>query len=249
MNQVLNVVIAAILGLAFGNFATTFYYRISKNLKFLGFDYHNNLPPMCSRCGHRLKVSDFFPILGFMKNKGRCRYCNKHITKIYLLIEIYSVVCSILCYVLFHFSDWYILLYISALFSVITSLHLYVKSKTYTTPLVVLLIVGSLYNVLINLSVLDLLLKGVIVFIAIIALMRISFKANIYIMHHTELYKIAIISFFWLDYEVWILYSMFLFITYLLFRKYRIFYLLYCSNYVIISLVSIFLHAKVYSAY
>ena len=43
----------------------------------------------CEHCGHELGFFDLFPILSYVLLGGKCRYCHKHISIRYVLVEIF----------------------------------------------------------------------------------------------------------------------------------------------------------------
>jgi len=75
MLDIINYFIAGYFGLIIGNFATSFYFRIPRNISLMGFNYTNSVPPSCSKCSHYLTLKEYIPIFGYVFCKGRCNYC------------------------------------------------------------------------------------------------------------------------------------------------------------------------------
>jgi len=68
-NHALITVIAFIMGLLFGSFATMASHRIplGEELVFT--------PSHCPKCDHKLGFLDLFPVFSWLFNKGKCHYC------------------------------------------------------------------------------------------------------------------------------------------------------------------------------
>ena len=84
-----------LFGLAVGSFLNCIIYRLEENKSFLrGRSY-------CPYCKHTLNWQDLIPIFSFLLLKGRCRYCKKHISLQYPLVELTTGFLFVLCF-LFH---------------------------------------------------------------------------------------------------------------------------------------------------
>lgn len=86
-------VIAILLGLAFGSFATALIHRIPLGQSWVfetakeGGEHRS----ACPYCGHRLGLKDLIPILSWVMQKGQCRYCGHKIAPLYPLTELATV--------------------------------------------------------------------------------------------------------------------------------------------------------------
>lgn len=78
-----------ILGLAVGSFLNVCIYRIPRDESIV------YPPSRCPNCGARLKSLDLIPLLSYLINRGRCRYCDLKISPRYLLVEMLTGVVSI----------------------------------------------------------------------------------------------------------------------------------------------------------
>ena len=78
----MGIIIYFVFGLIFGSFATMASHRIplKEDLIFK--------PSHCPRCNHQLGVFDLFPVLSWVFNLAKCRYCNSKIHWRYPAIEI-----------------------------------------------------------------------------------------------------------------------------------------------------------------
>ncbi len=69
-------------GLVMGSFVTMASYRIPRGKSLV------RPPSSCPACGHRLGARDLVPVLSWLVQRGRCRYCRKLIPARYPLIEL-----------------------------------------------------------------------------------------------------------------------------------------------------------------
>ena len=75
-------VLIFIFGLCIGSFLNVVICRLkTKESIFIGRSY-------CPKCRAVLKWYDLIPVLSFLIQKGKCRYCNKNISWQYPIIEI-----------------------------------------------------------------------------------------------------------------------------------------------------------------
>lgn len=73
-----------LFGISIGSFLNVIIFRLEKEQSFLqGRSY-------CPQCKHLLKAKDLFPLLSFIWQKGRCRYCQKKISWQYPLVEFFT---------------------------------------------------------------------------------------------------------------------------------------------------------------
>lgn len=63
--------------------STSIYYRLPNNIP-IGPSFK----PVCDYCGKRISFKYFIPIIGFLISGGKCIYCHKKISRIYLLLEL-----------------------------------------------------------------------------------------------------------------------------------------------------------------
>lgn len=71
-----------IYGLVIGSFLNVCIFRIPEGVSVI------NPPSSCSSCGHRLYFKDMIPVVNYIANKGRCKYCNASYSVQYPIIEI-----------------------------------------------------------------------------------------------------------------------------------------------------------------
>ena len=83
--------LAFALGAVFGSFLNCAAWRIAHGESFLRGRSH------CTTCGHALGVRDLVPILSWLFQRGRCRYCGAKISVRYPLTELAFAVLTVLC--------------------------------------------------------------------------------------------------------------------------------------------------------
>jgi len=90
--KVLFYMIIFIIGTLFGNFATLVIYRLPLNKEL------TKEKSFCPKCKHELKFIDLIPIWSYIFLKGKCRYCGKKISSMYLVVELVSGITAVLLY-------------------------------------------------------------------------------------------------------------------------------------------------------
>ncbi len=86
-----------IFGLCIGSFLNVIICRLETEEKISNSRSH------CPKCGHILHWYDLIPVLSFVLQKAKCRYCNKKISWQYPVIEIFTG-CLFLLILNFQFS-------------------------------------------------------------------------------------------------------------------------------------------------
>ena len=76
-----------ILGLVFGSFASLLSHRLPRDLP-VGMTRS-----ACPSCGRNIAARDLVPLLGFLLQRGKCRWCGKPISLRYPVMEI---ICALL---------------------------------------------------------------------------------------------------------------------------------------------------------
>lgn len=85
-------IIAALLGLIFGSFATLVSHRLVAGGKIVFARSH------CPACNTNLGVRDLIPLFSWLLSKGTCRHCGKAIHWRYPLIEVMTAALFLLIY-------------------------------------------------------------------------------------------------------------------------------------------------------
>lgn len=87
-----------IYGLFIGSFLNVCIFRIPSGVSIV------SPPSSCGSCGHRLNFIDMLPVVNFIWNKGRCRYCGSKYSVQYPFIELLNGVFYVLVYLKYGFN-------------------------------------------------------------------------------------------------------------------------------------------------
>ncbi|GIV09971.1 MAG: hypothetical protein KatS3mg019_2062 [Fimbriimonadales bacterium] len=79
-----SIVFGVAFGAAVGSFLNVLIYRLPRNLS-IAFP-----PSHCPACEHRLGLLDLFPLLSYLRQGGKCRYCRAAIPIRYFLVELWN---------------------------------------------------------------------------------------------------------------------------------------------------------------
>jgi leader peptidase (prepilin peptidase)/N-methyltransferase len=80
--EVVWIIISALLGIAMGSFLNVCIDRLPTGESLVFPASH------CASCHHRLAIKDLIPIFSYLWLRGRCRYCQTHIPRRLLWVEI-----------------------------------------------------------------------------------------------------------------------------------------------------------------
>ena len=78
------VILFVIIGIILASFYGVVGYRLSNSESIV------NPPSHCEKCNKRLKWYDLIPVFSYIILRGKCRYCGKKLSILYLLTEIIS---------------------------------------------------------------------------------------------------------------------------------------------------------------
>lgn len=95
--------IVFIFGLVIGSFLNVCIYRIPAGLSTAFPASH------CTGCKHPLKPYELIPVLGYIINRGRCRYCGIGISVQYPLIELLNGIIYLLLYLKYGMTSQFIM--------------------------------------------------------------------------------------------------------------------------------------------
>lgn len=135
------------LGIAAGNYACSLIYRLPINEPL--FEKH----PFCGSCKTFLKPKDLFPLFSWLLLRGKCRYCSASIPAIYTVTEIVFAILFCGGYLLFGFSERYILFLVMSCFAVIIAAIAFKKHYIEQRLILILLAGGLAYRTLIDASI------------------------------------------------------------------------------------------------
>lgn len=81
---ILYLIIFFIFGSLMGSFLTVIGLRLPKNENFTTTHSH------CDSCGHRLYLYEMIPIISYLIQKGRCRYCKAKVDALSTFVELFT---------------------------------------------------------------------------------------------------------------------------------------------------------------
>jgi len=93
-DQLLRVIGAVCMGVAFGSFINATAYRVRKGISIVRAQNGKAARSFCPRCKHELSARDLVPVVSYLFLRGRCRYCQESIHWQYPVVE---VIAGILC--------------------------------------------------------------------------------------------------------------------------------------------------------
>ncbi len=93
--------------MAFGSFATMAQYRLPRNKPWSSIPLMKGEKIHCPSCTHVLQFRDWCPVVGFIKNKGKCKFCAAPISPYYLFTEFGVTFFSVLNVLLYGFEQHY----------------------------------------------------------------------------------------------------------------------------------------------
>ncbi len=120
-----------LFGLAVGSFLNALIWRLHKGESILkGRSY-------CPKCKHILGVADLIPVVSFIIQKGKCRYCGKAISWQYPAVELTTAVLFVITYQisvsqLFSFSTFQFLNLLRLWFVIAVMVVVFVYDLKYT---------------------------------------------------------------------------------------------------------------------
>lgn len=93
--QIFYIIFFFILGTVLGSFYNVVGWRLPIGESIV------TPPSHCPNCKHRLSAFDLIPILSYIFQKGKCRYCKKHIAWYYPVFELFCGILFALCFLVF----------------------------------------------------------------------------------------------------------------------------------------------------
>ncbi|MFN3870949.1 MAG: prepilin peptidase [Aquificaceae bacterium] len=93
--DILWYIIIFIFGSIFGSFYNVLIYRIPRGMSIV------SPPSHCGACGKPIKWYDNIPILSYIWLRGRCRHCGSKISIRYPLVEAFSGLLLVVCFLRF----------------------------------------------------------------------------------------------------------------------------------------------------
>ena len=145
----MGVVVAALFGLLFGNYATSYYHRLPLKKPINGVSKKKGQVPHCSVCGHALKFYEYFPLLSWISTRGECNYCGVKIDPVYTILEVSTMLFAIVLYYVRGFDLLYpsllsLICVLNLLFALYHKHSTFYRQVVFTSLLIVLIIIGQI---------------------------------------------------------------------------------------------------------
>ena len=83
--SIIDLILISIFFLSVGSFCSSIIYRLSPNSPFP----LSKIRSSCPSCSKKIDAINLIPLLGFMIQSGKCKFCNSNISKFYLFTEIF----------------------------------------------------------------------------------------------------------------------------------------------------------------
>lgn len=140
--QIFGILIAVIMGLGWGSFATMATYRIPRGKPWIGDQ------PRCFLCKAELSIIDYFSILSYFYLHGKCRHCGgKYEENIsYFITELAITIIFVMLYLKYNFYDLFVLLTGATVAVVILATVDAEHKKIPSKILISTLIIGIIYR-------------------------------------------------------------------------------------------------------
>jgi len=107
--EIILLIFAGLFGLAIGSFLNVVIYRLPRKIKFL------KDRSVCPKCGNQLKWYHNIPFFSYLFLKGKCGFCEQHISFRYPLVESINAIFYLYYYYRFDIS------YDFVIYSILTS--------------------------------------------------------------------------------------------------------------------------------
>ena len=137
----------AVLGLAAGNYACSFIFRLPRGLPITAD------APYCGHCRTPLQTRDLFPLFSYLWLRGSCRYCGEKIPSAYCWVEVASVMLFSIAYLRLGFSDQTVLILLLGMCLIILTAMEYLTGKIDGKILISAFVFASLLRVLLDGSI------------------------------------------------------------------------------------------------
>ena len=90
--SIVDLIIISIFFLSVGSFCSSIIYRLAPNSPFPLFKIRSS----CPSCLKKIDAINLIPLLGFVIQSGKCKFCNSNISKFYPFTEIFFLLIGIL---------------------------------------------------------------------------------------------------------------------------------------------------------
>jgi leader peptidase (prepilin peptidase)/N-methyltransferase len=149
------ILLSVIFGVLIGNYATTLLFRMPMGIEICGINKKVNTPPHCSKCKHPLKFYEYLPVLSWIFTRFKCNYCSGSINPQYFFLEFSTASISMLLFLLFGFSEIYLLFISLWVLSILSGLIEWNSEKIYHELTFAVMTIGLVYRTLLESTILS----------------------------------------------------------------------------------------------
>ena len=90
--SIIDLIIISIFFLSVGSFCSSIIYRLSPNSPL----HLSKIRSSCPSCSKKIDAINLIPLIGFIIQNGKCKFCNSNISKFYLFTEIFFLLIGFL---------------------------------------------------------------------------------------------------------------------------------------------------------
>lgn len=157
--KIITSIFIFVLGACLGSFYACIGYRIPNKISLLYPKSH------CEGCKKTLKWYMNIPLFSYIFLKGKCEYCNKKISKLNFIIELFTSISFTLSYLLLDFNIYFLIIItlISALsITLVTDIkYYYISDRVVIISIILVLLIKYLFKESITSSI----VIGIVMFI------------------------------------------------------------------------------------
>lgn len=110
------IILCVFVGGALGNYATSFVHRLPAKEPLFDRD------PFCASCNTYLKPRDLFPLLSYLMNRAKCRYCDASIPAVHFIVELLTVAIVLSAYFTLGLTEPFLLMCVTGIFWLILAM-------------------------------------------------------------------------------------------------------------------------------
>lgn len=193
VETLVNVFFAILFGMAFGSFATMAQYRLPRNKPWSSVPLMKGERIHCPHCKHVLEFKDWCPVVGYVKNRGKCKFCSAKISPYYLFTEFGCTLVSVANVLLYGFEQQYVpmtLFGCGVVVMIVTALE---YKKVPERIIVWLLFAAMMHKMLITQDMQAILITAIVGVMAVMGLDKLHRKhtGEPYPLEHNQLLALA----------------------------------------------------------
>ena len=153
--------LATIFALGWGSFATMAVYRLTHGEPWIG------RRPFCPKCNHTLRFVDYVSLLSYFLYRGKCRYCKESYNyhHIYFMTELLILIYFIVSFMLYDFSELFIINSGFIVAGVIWAMAYWAHQKSLGQMLIAMLFFATIKRVYLDHTIYYFIYGGILAFL------------------------------------------------------------------------------------